>query len=84
VSLLRPGRTFPLVLRNLHLPAIVLNLGTMLLVLALIPLKTILGGSNVLSILAEVVSGLDDMLDNLPSHITHVGSREVVENMGSS
>lgn len=47
---------FPKVLRNLHYPAIVLNATLMLLVLALLPLDTILGGANVLSVLAEIVS----------------------------
>jgi len=46
---------FPLVLRNLHLPAIILNTVMMLLVIALIPLDVILGGANVLSVLAQVV-----------------------------
>lgn len=55
VSRIKPGK-FPLVLRNLHLSAIVLNATMMLLVLSLVPLDTILGGSNVLSVLAQVVT----------------------------
>jgi hypothetical protein len=57
ISVVKPG-TFPLILRNLHYPAIVLNCTIMLLVLALIPLHRVLEGENVLSILAEVVSVL--------------------------
>ncbi|KAF8902544.1 AAAP amino acid permease [Gymnopilus junonius] len=56
VSRIKPGK-FPLVLRNLHIPAIILNTVVMLLVLGLIPLDTILGGANVLSVLAEVSAG---------------------------
>lgn len=54
VSRIKPEK-YPLVLRNLHLPAIVLNTVMMLLVLALIPLDVILGGANVLSVLAQAV-----------------------------
>lgn len=54
VSSVKPGR-FPLVLRNLHYPAICLNFLAMLFLLALVPLDTILGGANVLSVLATVV-----------------------------
>lgn len=42
-------------LRNLHYPAIFLNFLAMLFLLALVPLDTILGGANVLSVLANVV-----------------------------
>ncbi|KAE9408696.1 hypothetical protein BT96DRAFT_1013316 [Gymnopus androsaceus JB14] len=52
IARIKPGR-FPLVLRNLHYPAIVLNCVVMTLVLAIVPLETILEGDNVLSILAE-------------------------------
>lgn len=45
----------PLVLRNLHIPAIILNSLIMLLVLAVVPLETVLGGANVLSVLAQLV-----------------------------
>ncbi|KAG5732915.1 hypothetical protein E4T56_gene8432, partial [Termitomyces sp. T112] len=44
----------PLVLRNLHIPAIALNTAIMLLVLAVVPLETVLQGSNVLSVLAQM------------------------------
>lgn len=54
-SLIKPGK-FPLVLRNLHIPAIVLNPLLMLLILAVLPLDVVLGGANVLSSLADVVS----------------------------
>jgi hypothetical protein len=54
VSRIKPEK-YPLVLRNLHLPAIILNTVMMLLVLALIPLDDILGGANVLSVLAQAV-----------------------------
>ncbi|PPQ71248.1 hypothetical protein CVT26_010990 [Gymnopilus dilepis] len=56
VSKIKPGK-FPLVLRNLHIPAIILNTLVMLLALALVPLDTILGGANVLSVLAAVSAG---------------------------
>ncbi|KAF9531070.1 AAAP amino acid permease [Crepidotus variabilis] len=56
VSRIKPGR-FVMVLRNVHIPAIILNTVLMLLVLGLIPLDVILGGANVLSILAEVSGG---------------------------
>lgn len=55
-SLIKPTR-YPLVLRNLHIPAIILNVTMMLLVLALVPLEMVLGGSNVLSVLAQVTGG---------------------------
>ncbi|KAI0338562.1 hypothetical protein BDW22DRAFT_1362598 [Trametopsis cervina] len=55
-SSIKPG-CFPSVLRNLHYPAIILNVASMLLVLALVPLNTILSGANVLSVLAEVAAG---------------------------
>lgn len=54
VSSVKPGR-FPMILRNLHYPAIFLNFLAMLFLLALVPLDTILGGANVLSVLATVV-----------------------------
>ncbi|KAG6917339.1 hypothetical protein DXG01_002910 [Tephrocybe rancida] len=47
----------PHVLRNLHLPAIALNSMIMVLVLAVVPLETVLHGSNVLSALAELAAG---------------------------
>jgi hypothetical protein len=50
----------PKVLRNLHLPAIIINVFAMLLVLALVPLETILSGANVLSVLAHNVRGSSD------------------------
>ncbi|KAG6902736.1 hypothetical protein C0995_012400 [Termitomyces sp. Mi166 len=48
---------YPLVLRNLHLPAIALNSILMVLVLAIIPLEIILQGANVLSVLAQMTAG---------------------------
>ncbi|KAJ7510645.1 amino acid permease-domain-containing protein [Mycena galericulata] len=54
IERMKPGR-FPLVLRNMHLPAIVLNTLMITLVLATMPLETVLGGANVLSVLAEVL-----------------------------
>ncbi|KAI0070664.1 hypothetical protein K474DRAFT_1669815 [Panus rudis PR-1116 ss-1] len=56
VSSIKPGR-FPLVLRNLHYPAILLNCLAMLFLLALVPYDSILSGANVLSALAEVAAG---------------------------
>ncbi|PPR03413.1 hypothetical protein CVT24_012708, partial [Panaeolus cyanescens] len=56
VSRIKPGK-FPLVLRNLHIPAIFLNTIIMTLVLAIIPLDIIQGGANVLSVLAQEVAG---------------------------
>ncbi|KAF8065050.1 amino acid permease-domain-containing protein [Lyophyllum atratum] len=47
----------PHVLRNLHIPAIVLNSVIMVLVLAIVPLETVLGGANVLSVLAQMAAG---------------------------
>ncbi|KAJ7230350.1 amino acid permease-domain-containing protein [Mycena pura] len=52
----KSGR-FPLVLRNLHLPAIFLNTLMITLVFATIPLQTVLSGANVLSVLAEMSAG---------------------------
>ncbi|KAJ3506729.1 hypothetical protein NLJ89_g6709 [Agrocybe chaxingu] len=57
ISRIKPGR-FPKVLRNLHVPAILLNTTMMLLVLAMVPLDTILGGANVLSVLAQESGGV--------------------------
>jgi hypothetical protein len=54
ITKIKPGR-FPLVLRNLHIPAIFIDTFAMLMVLALVPLDTILSGANVLSVLADVV-----------------------------
>ena len=54
MSRIKPGK-FPLVLRNLHIPAIGMNTVLMLLVLAVIPMDVILGGANVLSVLAQAV-----------------------------
>ncbi|KAJ6496083.1 amino acid permease-domain-containing protein [Mycena sanguinolenta] len=51
VGAIKPGR-FPLVLRNVHLPAIVLNTLMITLVLATVPLEQVLSGANVLSVLA--------------------------------
>ncbi|KAF8957524.1 AAAP amino acid permease [Flammula alnicola] len=56
VSRIKAGK-FPLVLRNLHIPAIFLNTLIMLLVLAVVPLDVILGGANVLSVLAQASGG---------------------------
>ncbi|KAF9260746.1 AAAP amino acid permease [Marasmius fiardii PR-910] len=56
VGHIKPGR-LPLVLRNLHYPAILITVIMSLLSLALIPLETILGGANVLSVLAEMCVG---------------------------
>ena len=54
--------TVPKVLRNLHYPAIAINVLAMLLVLALVPLETILSGANVLSALAQNVRESSDLL----------------------
>ncbi|TFK75584.1 hypothetical protein BDN72DRAFT_757165 [Pluteus cervinus] len=56
VARITPGN-FPKVLRNLHLPTIFLNFLVMLLVLAILPVQTVLGGANVLSVLAERSAG---------------------------
>ena len=56
-SSIKPGR-FPRVLRNIHLPAIVLNTVSMLFVLALVPYDEILNGANVLSVSAHIVCSL--------------------------
>jgi len=81
IKRIKPGR-FTLVLRNLHISAIIVNSLAVLLALALVPLKTILGGANVLSVLAEVVI----RSSNLPTprwltgYLT--GIREVVADLG--
>ena len=49
VACIKPGR-FPFVLCNLHIPAMILMAG-MMLVLAVVPLDIILEGANVLSVL---------------------------------
>ncbi|KAJ7611398.1 amino acid permease-domain-containing protein [Mycena polygramma] len=56
IGRMKPGR-FPRVLRNLHLPAIVLNTLMITLVLAIVPLERVLSGANVLSVLAEMSAG---------------------------
>ncbi|GLB39740.1 putative amino acid permease [Lyophyllum shimeji] len=48
---------FPLVLRNLHIPAIILNCLIMVMVLAVVPLKAVHEGANVLSVLAQIAAG---------------------------
>ncbi|KAG2134799.1 amino acid permease-domain-containing protein [Suillus clintonianus] len=48
---------YPKVLRNLHLSALVLNSGMMLLVVALLPLDVVGSGNNILSLLAQRVAG---------------------------
>lgn len=55
-SCIKPGK-YPLVLRNLHLPAIFLNTVFMILVLAIIPMDVVKGGANVLSVLAQLSAG---------------------------
>ncbi|KAG6905908.1 hypothetical protein DXG01_016979 [Tephrocybe rancida] len=47
----------PLVLRNLHIPAIGLSSTAMVLVLAIVPLDTVLRSSNILSVLAQMAAG---------------------------
>lgn len=78
ISRIKPRR-FPSVLRNLHLPAIVLNTVIMLLVLAVIPLDVVLSGANILSVLAYTVS-LDLFVAFVPTHITSV-RRALVANV---
>ncbi|KAJ7439001.1 amino acid permease-domain-containing protein [Mycena latifolia] len=56
IGRMKPG-SFPRVLRNLHLPAILLNTLMITLVLATVPLETVLRGANVLSVLAEMSAG---------------------------
>ena len=51
---IKPG-CFPKVLRNLHYPAIAINVLSMLFVLALVPLESALQGANVLSLLSQIV-----------------------------
>ncbi|KAG1737589.1 amino acid permease-domain-containing protein [Suillus paluster] len=48
---------YPKVLRNLHLSALVLNSGMMLLIVALLPLDVVESGDNILSLLAQRVAG---------------------------
>ncbi|KAJ7862994.1 hypothetical protein B0H13DRAFT_2354347 [Mycena leptocephala] len=56
IGRIKPGH-HPLVLRNLHLPAIGLNTLLIILVLATVPLTTLLGAADVLSALALVSAG---------------------------
>ncbi|EAU89563.2 amino acid permease [Coprinopsis cinerea okayama7 len=56
ISRIKPGK-FPLVLRNLHLPAIVFNTLLMTLVMAIVPLDVTRGGANILSVLGEMAAG---------------------------
>ncbi|KAJ7158011.1 amino acid permease-domain-containing protein [Mycena crocata] len=56
IGRIKPGR-FPRVLRNLHLPAILLNTLMITFVLAVVPLETVLHGANVLSLLAQSSAG---------------------------
>ncbi|TRM67071.1 amino acid permease-domain-containing protein [Schizophyllum amplum] len=56
VGRIKPGR-FPQVLRNLHLPAIVLGSVMMLLVIAIVPMDVTLGSANILSALAQLSAG---------------------------
>ncbi|KIY49872.1 hypothetical protein FISHEDRAFT_40892 [Fistulina hepatica ATCC 64428] len=56
VGRIKPGR-FPLVLRNLHLCAIVLDTTIVLFVMVVLPMETILSGSNILSVLAQQSAG---------------------------
>ncbi|KAF7354346.1 Aaap amino acid permease [Mycena venus] len=56
IGRIKPGH-YPLVLRNLHLPVIGLDTVMMVLVLATVPLPTLLAGADVLSALAEVSAG---------------------------
>ncbi|KDQ14961.1 hypothetical protein BOTBODRAFT_65898 [Botryobasidium botryosum FD-172 SS1] len=56
VQAIRPD-AYPAVLRNLLISATVLNAPLMLVVFALLPSEVILGGANVLSILASVAAG---------------------------
>jgi uncharacterized membrane protein YfcA len=54
VACIKPGR-FPFVLCNLHIPAMILMAGMVMLVLAVVPLDIILEGANVLSVLGQIV-----------------------------
>lgn len=54
IARIKPGR-LPLVLRNLHIPAIILNSIIMVLVMSALPLDAVLKADNVLSLLAEQV-----------------------------
>ncbi|KAJ7770096.1 hypothetical protein B0H16DRAFT_1673410 [Mycena metata] len=56
IGRIKPGH-YPLVLRNLHLPAIGLNTVLIVLVLATVPLTTLLESADVLSSLTEVSAG---------------------------
>ncbi len=53
INQVKPGE-FPRALRNLHLITIVTEAPLMLLVLALVPMDAVLGGSNVLALLGQV------------------------------
>ncbi|SPO20620.1 uncharacterized protein UTRI_00096 [Ustilago trichophora] len=53
INQVKPGE-FPKALRNLHLIVVLTEAPLMLLVLALVPMEAILGGSNVLALLGQV------------------------------
>ena len=78
----RQGKYYK-VARNVHLPGIVLYGPLMLLLLAIVPLDTVLDGANVLSVLAERVrSGYVIVCAGLSHAIS--GCWVVAENMGRS
>ncbi|KAK0194213.1 AAAP amino acid permease [Armillaria mellea] len=56
IARIKPA-VLPLVFRNLHYPAIVLNTLIMVLVLAIVPMQIILQADNVLSVLAQTSAG---------------------------
>ncbi|KAG7451572.1 AAAP amino acid permease [Guyanagaster necrorhizus] len=56
IARIKPG-ALPLVFRNLHYPAIVLNTLIMVLVMAIVPLETVLQDDNVLSVLGQTSAG---------------------------
>ncbi|KIY66346.1 hypothetical protein CYLTODRAFT_423498 [Cylindrobasidium torrendii FP15055 ss-10] len=56
IARIKPGR-LPAVLRNLHIPAIILNSLIMVLVMSAVPLQEVLVAPNVLSLLAERTAG---------------------------
>ncbi|KAK0469330.1 amino acid permease-domain-containing protein [Desarmillaria tabescens] len=56
IARIKPG-ALPLVFRNLHYPAIILNTLIMVLVMAVVPLEVVLQADNLLSVLAEMSAG---------------------------
>lgn len=69
-------------LRNLHIPAIILTPLITVLVLAVMPFDVMLKGTNVLSILAEMVTAGISTRFTGANGVVFIVRRAVVEGMG--